>query len=185
MNRHGKRAVPNVVLPSAKLPCLESSTTVREASDIPESLLRALPEAARQLAREEGLTLIDCQGITVSELQEVLHVSKADAESFLLRARKQSASALEQVAIDSQKAKPRSTTAPPVPLKKAWLQLSVKAGAVPLQLLAVQPARAKTSDERRTNLLSTVFSVAVTLGKSSLRYSAAIDCSEPPQAVRE
>ena len=92
---------------------------------------------------------------------------------------------LEQAAIDSQKAKPRTTTAPPVPLRRPRLQPSVKAGAMPLQLLAVQPTRAESSNELRTNLPSTVFTVAVTLGKPSLQHSAALDCFAPPQAVRE
>jgi hypothetical protein len=59
--------------------------------------------------------------------------------------------------MESQRVKKQVLTAPLLPLMKTWLQLSVKARAVPLELIAAQPLWATSSDERRSSLLTTIF----------------------------
>ena len=186
MHSHGsKRALPSLVLPSVLASVSSKSEKPDIVGHIPYNLLHSLPEHAQTTAVTCGITLTDCLGITVTELQELLSISEAEAKSFLLRARRPSEILLKQVVQDSQKARSQQQVAvPPAPLRRSWLQLSVKPGAIPLELLAVQPAKGKSTDERRASLLMIVFGVAVALGKTSLRYSSAIDCPEPSEAVR-
>ena len=184
MHSHGaKRPAPSLVLPStvASIPSDTEKRVIR--NDIPCNLIRTLPEHAQAAAVTSGITLTDCLGITVPELQELLSISEAEAKSFLMRARRPSEYLLTQVVQESQNARAqRQVATPPAPLRRSWLQLSVKPGSIPLHLLTVQPAKAMSSDERRTNLLMIIFNIAVALGKTSLRYSSAIDCPEPSEA---
>ena len=147
MHSHGcKRPVPTLVLPSVLASISAESEKRNVAESIPDSLLRSLPEHAQATALNCGITLTDCLGITVPELQELLTISEAEAKSFLVRARRPSEILLKQVVQDSQKASSRRQVAvPPAPLRRSWLQISVKPGAIPLELLAVQPAKGKST----------------------------------------